>query len=219
MGKNFPKSKKARRERMVNILDTLAKEYPDAQISLEYETPFQLLVATILSAQCTDERVNQVTELLFDKYKSIIDFADAQREELEQDIYSTGFYKAKAKHIQESARKIFDDFGGEMPDNMDDMLELPGVGRKTANVVLGHAFGIPGFVVDTHVTRLANRLGFVDTKKAEKIERELMEYIPEDRWVISTHYFIDHGRAVCKARKAECGQCAISELCPSAFDV
>ncbi|MFW5702309.1 MAG: endonuclease III [Bacteroidota bacterium] len=204
---------------MVNILDTLAKEYPDAQISLEYETPFQLLVATILSAQCTDERVNQVTELLFDKYKSIIDFADAQREELEQDIYSTGFYKAKAKHIQESARKIFDDFGGEMPDNMDDMLELPGVGRKTANVVLGHAFGIPGFVVDTHVTRLANRLGFVDTKKAEKIERELMEYIPEDRWVISTHYFIDHGRAVCKARKAECGKCAISELCPSAFDV
>jgi endonuclease-3 len=178
-----------------------------------------LLTATILSAQCTDERVNKVTNKLFQKYESVEDYAGADIEELEKMIYSTGFYKAKAKNIKNAAKKIINDFDGEMPGDMNGLLRLPGVGRKTANVVLGHAFDTAGIVVDTHVTRIANRLGFVDTKNAEKIEYELMEYISEDKWVISTHYFISHGRAVCKARRAMCDECAISHLCPSAYKV
>lgn len=212
----FSKSLKARKERMNQILEILKKEYPKVTIQLNFGDPHQLLVATILSAQCTDERVNKVTSELFLKYQKIEDFANAASEQLEKDIYSTGYYKAKAKHIIESSRAIIDDFGGEVPDNMQDLLKLPGVGRKTANVILGHCFGVPGIVVDTHVIRQSNRLGFTNTKNAEKIEREMQQFIDEEDWVLFTHIMINHGRKICKARKPNCPQCKITHLCPSA---
>lgn len=202
---------------MEKILEILSKEYPDVTIQLNFLTPHQLLVATILSAQCTDARVNQVTEKLFAKYLIPEDFLKVPVEELEKDIYSTGYYKAKAKHIREATQKILDEFAGEVPDSMEDLLTLPGVGRKTANVILGHCFDVPGIVVDTHVIRLSNRLGFVDTKNSEKIERILNELIPEDQWVIFTHYIINHGRKICLSRKPKCTECVIGNLCPSAF--
>lgn len=215
----FSKSKKAQRIRMNEILELLKIEHQDARIALNYSNPLELLIATILSAQCTDARVNLVTKKLFSKYKTLDDYLKIPKEQLELDIFSTGFYKNKAKNIKGATLKIKENFGGEVPDNIDDLLQLDGVGRKTANVVLGHCFGKNAIVVDTHVTRVSNRLGFVETKDPVKIEFELMEFIPEKDWVMFTHYMIQHGRKICKSRKPLCGLCVINELCPSAFKI
>lgn len=201
--------------RMNKILEILAQEYPGVHIQLNFLTPHQLLVATILSAQCTDERVNKVTEKLFQKYKKPEDYLAVSQEELEKDIFSTGYYKAKAKHIQEATAMILKEFEGKVPDNMQDLLKLPGVGRKTANVILGNCFGVPGIVVDTHVIRISNRLGFTNTEDATKIEYALMKLIPKEKWVIFTHYLINFGREICKARQPKCSICKIAVLCPS----
>lgn len=209
-------SLKKQKLRMGKILGILAGEYPDVKIQLNFNNCFELMVAAMLSAQCTDARVNIVTKDLFRKYRSPEDYLNAPREELEKDIYSTGFYKAKAKNIQGAAKKITEDFDGKVPGTMDELLTLPGVGRKTANVLLGHCFDIPGIVVDTHVIRISNRLGFVSTKDPVKIENKLMKLIPEEKWVIFTHYFISHGRKICKARKPLCRDCILNSLCPSA---
>ncbi|MBI5323942.1 MAG: endonuclease III [Ignavibacteriae bacterium] len=208
-----------KKSRMNKILSILSKEYPFAQIQLEYENPFELMVSTILSAQCTDARVNIVTEKLFKKYRKPKDYLKVPIEELEKDIYSTGYYKAKARHIRAATKVILENFKGEVPGTMDELLSLPGVGRKTANVILGHCFDTPGIVVDTHVGRIANRLGMTMSINAEKIEYDLMELIPKKHWVIFTHYLINHGRKVCTSRKAKCEQCIVSELCPSAFKI
>jgi len=212
----FSKSKIARRARMEEILDILKLEHLDARIALNYSNPFELLIATILSAQCTDARVNIVTESLFKKYKTPQDYVLIPLENLEKDIFSTGFYKNKAKNIKGATKKLVDNFNSEVPGTMEELLTLDGVGRKTANVVLGHCFGIDGIVVDTHVSRLSNRLGFVNTTNAVKIEYELMELIPQDDWVMFTHYMIQHGRKICDAKKPLCNKCAINHLCPSA---
>ncbi len=207
--------KRTHQNNVDEILQILSKEYPDVKIQLNFRTPFDLLVATILSAQCTDERVNQVTSLLFLKYKTPQDYLNALDFELEKDIFSTGYYKAKTKKIKEMAKMLLEEFNGEVPNTLENLLKLPGVGRKTANVILGHIFNIPAIVVDTHVIRLSNRLGWVNTKNAEKIEQELMKIIPKDRWIIFTHYIINHGRKVCTARNPKCGKCVINHLCPS----
>lgn len=198
------------------ILNILSQQYPDVKIQLNFENPFQLLVATILSAQCTDERVNQVTAKLFTKYKTINDYINVSNDELEKDIFSTGYYKAKTKKIKATAEVLLEQFNGEVPGVLDELIKLPGVGRKTANVVLGHIFNIPAIVVDTHVIRLSNRFRWVNTQNAEKIEQELMKLIPKDKWIIFTHYLINHGRKVCTARNPKCNKCVIAHLCPSA---
>jgi endonuclease-3 len=213
--KKFPNSLKAEKSRMNEIIRILSEIYPDVKIQLDFENPFELLIATILSAQCTDARVNIVTKSLFKKYKYPVDYLNVDEEELEQDIFSTGFYKAKAKNIRGACEKIINDFNGKIPQTMDELLTLPGVGRKTANVVLGHCFDIPGIVVDTHVTRISNKLGFTETTDAVKIEYKLMKIIPKDLWVTFTHYFINHGRHTCIARRPKCSECAIRDLCPS----
>jgi endonuclease-3 len=206
---------KSKKKALAEMISLLKKEYPEAGIQLEFRSEFELLVATILSAQCTDDRVNKVTKELFKKYKSIEDFAVADLDILEKDIFSTGYYKAKARHIKGAANYVLEKFGCRLPSEMDELLKIPGVGRKTANVVLGHAFNIPGIVVDTHVTRLANKLGLVKTTNAEKIEFELMKLVPPEKWVMLTHYFISHGRAVCIARRPKCNDCILADLCPS----
>ena len=214
---NFSKSKVSRKARMKEILDILKLEHLDARIALNYTNPFELLIATILSAQCTDARVNIVTESLFKKYKTPEDYVLIPLENLEKDIFSTGFYKNKAKNIKVAANRLVEEFDSEVPGTMEELLSLDGVGRKTANVVLGHCFGIDGVVVDTHVSRLSNRLGFVTTTNAVKIEFELMDLIPKEDWVMFTHYMIQHGRKVCDAKKPLCGKCVINQLCPSAY--
>lgn len=206
-------SLKQQKQRMTEILRILSIEYPDVKIQLDFDTPFQLLIATILSAQCTDARVNQVTKQLFKKYKYIEDYIKVPQEELEKDIFSTGFYKSKAEKIQKATEMIIKKYNGEVPSTMEELLSLPGVGRKTANVLLGHIFNVPAIVVDTHVLRITNRLGFVETDNAEKVEFKLMELIPENEWVIFTHYFINHGRKVCVARKPKCNKCKIYDYC------
>jgi len=211
----FSKAKNNRLKRMDTILSILKKTHTDARIALEYSNPLELLIATILSAQCTDARVNMVTKDLFSKYKLASDYAKVPIEQLEQDIYSTGFYKNKAKNIKSTAKILDEQYEGQVPGTMEELLKLDGVGRKTANVVLGHCFDTPGIVVDTHVSRLSNRLGFVNTKNAVKIEFELMELIPKNDWVMFTHYMIQHGRKTCDARKPNCKECVISEYCAS----
>jgi endonuclease-3 len=201
---------------MQKVIELLANEYPDVKIQLNFSTPFELLVATILSAQCTDERVNKVTPILFAKYKNIERYFQVPQKELEEDIFSTGFYKSKAEKIQKTAKIISEKFNGEVPNSLEKLLELPGVGRKTANVILGHIFNIPAIVVDTHVVRITNKLGFVDTENAEKIEFKLMDLVPKEKWVVFTHYLINHGRKVCIARKPKCQECVISKYCPTA---
>lgn len=196
-----------------NIYQLLHIEYPEAKIALNYTTCLELLIATMLSAQCTDERVNKVTEKLFQKYRSVHDFALAPIEELEQDVFSTGFYKAKARNIKACCQLLLDQFSGEVPNTIDELTSLPGVGRKTANVVLGHWFNIPGMVVDTHVTRITNLLGLTKGKDAVQLEFSLMEIIPKERWVEFTHLMIQHGRAVCIARRPQCSNCSISAEC------
>lgn len=201
----------------VEVQARLAAEYSRASCALRHEDPLQLLVATILSAQCTDKRVNEVTQFLFDKYSNVHDFAEANLAELEEDVRPTGFYRNKAKAIKSMAETLVEKHGGAVPRTMDELLELRGVARKTANVVLGNAFGVnDGIVVDTHVKRLANRLGLTTETAPEKIERDLMELVPRDDWTIIAHRLIDHGRAVCTARKPKCAECILNDICPSA---
>ena len=207
-----------KKRRVRRVIATLKKEHPDARCSLNHTSPLELLIATILSAQCTDERVNIVTADLFRKYRKWEDYASAPASELEHDIRSTGFFRNKAKSIQGACRMIGERYGGRVPESTEELLELPGVARKTANVVLGNAFGIAsGVVVDTHVTRLSERLGFSAEKSPEKIERDLASLVPESDWIIFPHLLIAHGRKICKARTPLCGECALAKLCPSAF--
>lgn len=207
--------KKRKVKQIINILE---KEFPNAKIRLNHSNPFELLIATILSAQCTDERVNLVTAELFKKYKTPKDFANLQPGELERLIYSTGYYKAKARHIIESANLILQEFGGNVPDRMEDLLRLPGVGRKTANVILSHSFGKPGIVVDTHVIRISNRLGLVKSKDPVKIEFQLMDMVPKNKWVLFSHLLISHGRKYCISRKPKCEICPINSFCGYFFN-
>jgi len=197
------------------LLERLKEEYGTSKTALHYRAPHEMLVATILSAQCTDERVNKVTAELFRKYRSVDDFANAEREELEQDVRSTGFYRNKARNIIGACAMINEKFGGRVPDKMDDLLKLPGVARKTANVVLHNAYGIvEGVVVDTHVGRLARRLGLSKETNAEKVERDLMKLVPKKDWGNFSYLLIDHGRALCKARKPNCAECFLNDICP-----
>ncbi|MGD8729098.1 MAG: endonuclease III [Gemmatimonadota bacterium] len=209
-------SKKARKERAEKVYDLLAEEYPDAHCELDFENPFQLAVSTILSAQTTDERVNMVTPELFERYPDAKALASAQQEDVEEIIRSTGFFLNKAKNIIGFARGLMADHGGEVPSSMEELSALPGVGRKTANVILGNAFGVDeGVVVDTHVKRLSSLLGFTKEKTPEKVERDLMELFPSDRWTMLSHLLIWHGRRVCIARRPQCADCVVSRLCPS----
>lgn len=214
-----PSSKKllSRTDRIAAILPLLKRAYPDAKCSLNFKTPLQLLVATILSAQSTDERVNIVTKDLFKKYKSPADYCNVPAEQLEQDIRSTGFYRNKTRSLRGMAQAILDRHGGKVPRTMDELVELPGVGRKTANVVLGNAFDTHvGVVVDTHVTRLANRLDLTDhASDAVKIEQDLMKIVPPGDWTLFSHLLIHHGRAICTARKPKCEQCPLLPHCPT----
>ena len=206
-----------RRERVAAILPVLEKTYPTAACSLNFKSPLELLVATILSAQCTDDRVNIVTKSLFKKYRTPKDYADAPAEELEKDIQSTGFYRNKAKSIRAMARSLLDLHAGEVPRTMETLTELAGVGRKTANVLLGNAFQINvGVTVDTHVTRLSNRLRLTSHESdAVKIEQDLIQVVPQEVWTEWSHLMIFHGRAICQARKPKCDHCPIFDQCPS----
>jgi endonuclease-3 len=200
------------------VIRRLKRAYPGAKCSLNHSNPFELLVATILSAQCTDERVNIVTADLFRKYRKPEDYLKVPPRELEKDIQSTGFFRNKTKPIQGTAKMLTEQYGGEVPETMDELLELPGVARKTANVVLGNAFDIhAGVVVDTHVTRLSHRLGFTQQKTAEKIELDLIEIVPKKDWVIFPHLMIYHGRKICKARSPLCAECQVEKQCPSSY--
>lgn len=201
------------KERVLKIIDQFDRLYPDADCSLEFRDPLQLMIATQLAAQCTDARVNLVTKDLFQKYRTVGDFAGANLEELEQDIKSTGFYHNKARNIIAACRMLLDEFGGVVPSNMEDLLKLPGVGRKTANLVLGDSFGIPGIVVDTHAKRLSNRIGLTENEDPEKIEYDLMKVVPKENWSKFCHQLVYHGRAVCNARKPACEECTIQAFC------
>lgn len=205
-------------EQVGAIVAEMRHLYPDAKCSLNFTTPLELLVATQLAAQCTDERVNMVTKDLFRKYRSVEDFATVSQEELEQDIKSTGFYRNKAKNIRAACQRIITEFGGEVPQTMKELLSLPGVARKTANVVMGNAFGnVEGFIVDTHNMRLSRRFGWTASDDPVKIEQTLMRIIPQNDWLDLSHCIIYHGRAICDARKPRCEQCTLAKLCPSAF--
>ena len=204
------------RARAARIMQELRKAYPEATCSLNFSTPLQLLVATILSAQCTDERVNQVTERLFQKYRTAEDFAVADPDELESDIRQTGFFRNKARNVRGAAARIVETYHGEVPRTMDELTTLPGVARKTANVVLGNAYGIVvGIVVDTHVARLAARLGLTESSDPVQIEQDLMKLFPESDWLDLSHMLIYHGRAICQARKPLCAECLLLEWCPT----
>lgn len=200
------------------IIRRLKRAYPGAKCSLNHTNPFELLVATILSAQCTDERVNIVTADLFRKYRKPEDYLNVSPRELEKDIQSTGFFRNKTKSIQGASKMLAEQYGGQVPQTMEELLELPGVARKTANVVLGNAFDIhAGVVVDTHVTRLSHRLGLTQQKTAEKIEQDLIPIVPKKDWVIFPHLMIYHGRKICKARNPLCAECTIEKQCPSSY--
>ncbi len=199
----------------LKVMKVLEKEYPKVKPALEYTTAFQLLIATILSAQCTDERVNIVTRGLFEKYRTPEDFVRVKTEELEKDIFSTGFYHQKAKSIKNCCTELIKKYNGKVPEDFDLLTQLPGVGRKTASVVAGNAFGIPAIAVDTHVKRLSNLLGFVNTSDPDKIELELKNLLPENYWINSSHWLASHGRKICIARRPKCDECVIEKLCPS----
>jgi endonuclease-3 len=207
--RNIENMKKRARE----ISKILYKTYPEATCSLNHEKPLELLIATMLAAQCTDLRVNIVTKELFRKYTSVYDYANADPEELEQDIKSTGFYRNKAKNIIGCCARLIKDFEGRVPDNMEDLTSLPGVGRKTANVVLGNIYGIPGVIVDTHCRRLSNRMGLTDNEDPEKIEFDLMKILPKEDWTAFSNSLVYHGRAICDARKPKCEVCPVSQYC------
>lgn len=206
------KTQKAK-ENIEKIIVLLKKRYPESRCSLHYSTPWELLVATILSAQCTDKRVNQVTASLFEKYSTVNDYAEAPLKEIESAIRSTGFYHNKARTIQQSAQVIVEKYGGNVPHSLQELIQLPGVGRKTANVVLGNAFDIPGIVVDTHVKRITYRLGLTSQTDPVKIEQELSCILPPEEWSHFGHLLIDLGRDICKARKPECHHCPLIDFC------
>ncbi len=211
---NFSKLQDNKKEWTAEVISLLSAKYPIVKIQLNYRNPFELLIATMLSAQCTDKQVNIVTQDLFQKYIIPEDYLQVPIEELERDIYSTGFYKAKAKNIRGVCQILINQFNGKIPNKMSELIKLPGVGRKTANVVLGHCFNTPeGIVVDTHVIRICNLIGLVDTKDAYKIELELMKFVNKELWVNFTHYFIYLGREICIARRPKCEICPINHLC------
>ncbi len=203
------------KKRAGKIFTILKKEYPTPKPALEYKTAFQLLIATILSAQCTDARVNMVTKDLFKKYKTPQDYIDVSSVELEKDIYSTGFYRQKAKSIKQCCAELVDKYKGKVPADFDKLNKLHGVGRKTASVVAGNAFGIPSIAVDTHVKRLSNLLGFINSGDPFKIEIRLRELLPEKDWINSSHWLMSHGRKICIARRPKCLQCIVGNFCPS----
>ena len=206
------------KQRVRKIISLLKRAYPDAKCSLNHSNAFELLIATILSAQCTDARVNIVTQDLFRKYRKPEDYLKVSEKELQRDIRTTGFFRNKTKSIQGTAKALTEQYHGKVPETMDELLELPGVARKTANVVLGNAFDIhAGVVVDTHVTRLSHRLGLSAQKTAEKIEEDLIAIVPKKDWVIFPHLFIAHGRAICKARSPLCAECVVEKHCPSSY--
>jgi len=202
-----------KKEKAENILKELKSLYPDATCTLDYKTPLELLIATQLAAQCTDARVNIVTKDLFKKYRSAEDFAGADLSELEEDIKPTGFFRNKARNIKECCIKILRDFDGKVPDNMEDLLSLPGVGRKTANVILSTVFNKPGVIVDTHCMRLANRLGLTKSQNPDIVERDLMKILPKSEWANFSHCLVFHGREICQARKPKCENCCILPYC------
>jgi endonuclease-3 len=206
------------KERVKKIIRLLKRAYPDAKCTLNHANAFELLIATILSAQCTDERVNIVTADLFRKYRGPEDYLKVSEKELQRDVRTTGFFRNKTKSIQATSKMLSEKYAGGVPNTIEELLELPGVARKTANVVLGNAFGvISGIVVDTHVTRLSRRLALTKEKLAEKIEKDLMAIVPRKDWVIFSHLLIAHGRRVCKARNPLCAECVVEKLCPSSY--
>jgi len=197
------------------MMDRLGQAYPDAKVALDFTNPLEMLVATVLSAQCTDKKVNQVTAGLFRRYRTAADYADAPEGELEDDIHATGFFNQKAKHLRGIGRALVERHGGQVPGTMEDLVALPGVARKTANIVLTNCFGVvEGIAVDTHVNRLSNRMSFTRHKDPVKIERVLMQLLPREMWFKGSYLLIDHGRAVCKARKPGCDGCPVGDLCP-----
>ncbi len=201
-------------ETVSRVLDVLEKEYPDARVTLDFQNPLQLLIATILAAQCTDERVNIVTKDLFKKYRTAADFAGADLPALEEEIRPTGFYHNKAKSIVKCCQDIVKKFGGEVPRKLEELTSLAGVGRKTANIILGNAFGQQAVAVDTHVKRVTHRLGWAKSDDPDKIEFELREVIPQERWTMACHQLVFHGRNVCVAKKPKCSTCPVTKLCP-----
>jgi endonuclease-3 len=207
-----------KKARVLKVIELLEGEYPDAKTALKYSNPLELLVATMLSAQCTDKRVNAVTKTLFKKYKTPEDYAEADLSELEEDVRPTGFYRNKARNIQKSCRLLVEKFDSQIPRTMDEIVELPGVARKTGNIVLSNAFGVvEGLAVDTHVRRLSQRLGLTENKNPDKIEQDLMEIVPKAQWERITDLLIFHGRNICVARKPKCSLCVLNKICPSAF--
>jgi len=201
-------------DRCVKIIDVLKKEYPDAHCQLDFNSGFELLIATILAAQCTDVMVNRVTPELFAKYPDPQSFVDANPEDIEKMIFKTGFYRNKTKSIQKCCKSLLDEYDGVVPRTMKELTALAGVGRKTANCILGNVFEIPGVVVDTHVKRISNRMGFTVESNPDKIEFNLMDIVPKDDWIIFSHLITDHGRAICDARKPLCDECPVEHLCP-----
>jgi len=208
-------SLKNKKNRISKIVSILKKEYPDSKCSLIYESPFQLLVATILSAQCTDERVNKVTSIVFKEYPDAQAFSKLSVKKIGKLIYSTGFYNNKAKNIKKMSDIVWNKYSGNIPEDINMLVDLPGVGRKTANVVLGNVFNVPSLVVDTHVTRITNLLKFVKTKNAVLIEKELCKIVDAENWSIFAHLLIDHGRKICIANRPKCNDCVLNDLCPS----
>ncbi len=205
-------------DRVPEIIKRLSKAYPDAHVALDFTNPLECLVATILSAQCTDERVNIVTKTLFKKYRTPEAYLKVPEAELAADIKPTGFFNQKTKSIRGACARIVEVYGGKVPNTMEDLITLPGVARKTANIVLGNSYGVvEGIAVDTHVRRLAERLGFSTEKDPDKIERDLMRLVPEKRWFDFTYVIIDHGRAICVARKPRCAECPVNDLCPASL--
>ncbi len=202
------------RETAIKVLDILEKEYPDARVTLDFKTPLQLLIATILAAQCTDERVNLVTKDLFKKYRSAEDYSRAKQEKLEEEIRSTGFFRNKAKSVIQCCQRIVREFKGQVPQTLEELTSLPGVGRKTANIILGNAYGQQAIAVDTHVKRVTHRLGWAKEDDPDKIEFALMELIPRDRWTMACHQLVAHGRKICMAKNPQCPICPVENLCP-----
>ncbi|MFQ6674231.1 MAG: endonuclease III [Fidelibacterota bacterium] len=205
------------KDRMKQVIQRLRKGYPDAQGTLTHSSPHELLVSTILSAQCTDKRVDMVTATLFKKYRTVRDFAFADVHELAQDIRTCGYYNQKARSIKGASLIIWEEHGGKVPRTMDQLVKLPGVGRKTASCVLGTAFGIPSVAIDTHMIRILGLLGFTDSKDPEKIEQDVMDIAPVNDWIDLTHLVIEHGREICIARRPRCGECSLNDICPSAL--
>jgi len=212
---NTEKRNKMKKDEIVTkVLNILERQYPDARVTLDFKDPLQLLIATILAAQCTDERVNQVTKDLFKKYRKPADYAAADLQTLEEEIRPTGFYRNKAKSIIACCQKIMEEFNGRVPRTLEKLTTLPGVGRKTANIILGNAYGEQAIAVDTHVKRVTHRLGWAQAEDPEKIEFELREVIPKARWTLACHQLVFHGRNICVAKKPKCSTCPVNKLCP-----